>query len=97
VVTVVISEMGRAPTINASGGKDHWTFTSAMLVGPQIAGGRVFGAYDEAYVGRPIDLASGEPTDNGTLLSTENLGATLLAMADVDPGEFAPVPAVYGG
>lgn len=97
VVTVVFSEMGRAPTINASGGKDHWTFTSAMIIGPGVAGGRVFGAFDDSFVGRPIDLASGEPTDSGVLASTENLGATLLAMAGVDPEGIAPISAVYGG
>lgn len=97
VVTVVISEMARAPTINGSGGKDHWTFTSAMLVGPGVAGGRVFGGFDDDFVGLPTDLASGEPSAGGTLMSTENLGATLLVMAGVDPGGFEPIEAVYSG
>lgn len=96
VVVVVCSEMGRGPTLNATGGKDHWTFTSAMLIGQGIRGGQVVGAFDENLLGRPIDLASGAPTENGTLLSSENIGATLLALADIDPGEAEPIAAILG-
>lgn len=95
VVVVVCSEMGRGPTMNSTGGKDHWTFTSAMLIGPGVRGGQVLGAYDDTLLGRPMDLESGEPSDNGTLLSSENFGATLLAMADIDPGEAGPILAAF--
>jgi len=88
-VIVVLSEMGRHPRINGYGGKDHWTFTSAMLVGGGIAGGRVVGAYDDYFLGRDVDLASGEPTDSGVSLTPAHLGATLLALGDVDPGDWA--------
>ncbi len=36
VVLVVCSEMGRTPQLNDGQGKDHWTYTSAMLVGPGV-------------------------------------------------------------
>jgi uncharacterized protein (DUF1501 family) len=36
VVVVLISEMGRFPQRNTGGGNDHWTYTSAMLVGPGV-------------------------------------------------------------
>lgn len=84
VTVVVISEMGRAPTMNTTGGKDHWTFTSAMLIGAGVRGGQVVGSYDEHLQGGGIDLATGGEGD--TLLTTSHLGATLLAMADLDPG-----------
>ncbi len=90
---VVFSEMGRAPGINGTGGKDHWTFTSAMFIGAGVAGGRVVGAYDDTLLGRRVDLTSGEVTDSGTLLGSEHLGATILALADLD-SEVEPISAV---
>ncbi len=91
---VVFSEMGRAPGLNTTGGKDHWTFTSAMLVGAGVRGGVVAGGFDEHFIGQAVDAGSGEVFEGGTLLTSANLGATLLAMADIDPGGVEPVSAV---
>jgi uncharacterized protein (DUF1501 family) len=85
---VVLSEMGRAPQQNAAGGKDHWTWTSAMLVGSGVAGGRTIGGWTEEMTGEPVDLNSGEVTASGETLLPGHLGATLLALADLDPAEF---------
>lgn len=90
VTVVVFSEMGRTPRDNATGGRDHWTFTSAMLVGGGIAGGRMAGGYDDLGVGRPTDLASGQPHGAGVRLTAAHLGATLLALGGVDPGAYLP-------
>ena len=95
-VVVVWSEMGRGPVLNSARGKDHWTFTSAMLIGPGVRGGAVIGGYDTSFVGRPLDLTTGELRDDGVRATAENLGATLLALADVDPGALAPVGALLG-
>jgi uncharacterized protein (DUF1501 family) len=99
-VVVVLSEMGRTPKLNGKNGKDHWPFTSVMLVGPNITGDRVVGGFDDVYYGRDIDLGSGELTDEGNLLSSEVLGATLLALGDVDPGTYVadadPILGVLG-
>lgn len=94
VTVVVFSEMGRAPGLNTTGGKDHWTFTSAMLIGAGVAGGKVVGAYDDGLIGRPINLITGEPDAHGTALSSSHLGATLLAMAGLDPEVEIGVPAI---
>lgn len=88
VTLVLFSEMGRTPSMNALGGKDHWTFTSAMLVGAGVQGGQTVGALSEQSRGLPIDLQSGQALDGGVSLTAANLGATLLAMGDVDPAEF---------
>ena len=86
---VVLSEMGRTALLNATNGKDHWPYTSAMLVGPDnFTTDRVIGGFDDGYYGLDIDLASGEPdSGSGRILSAEALGATLLAAADIDPAE----------
>lgn len=85
---VVLSEMGRAPQANAAGGKDHWTWTSAMLIGSGVQGGKTIGGWKDDLTGEPIDLTSGDPSDSGETIYPGHLGATLLALADVDPGEF---------
>lgn len=90
-VVIVLSEMGRTPQLNAGQGKDHWPYTSAMLVGPGITGNRVVGAYDALYYGKKLDLASGEVDDDGgQSLSSDVLGATMLSLADVDSGDYLP-------
>jgi len=90
VTVVVLSEMGRDPRLNASAGKHHWTWTSAMLIGGGITGGRVVGGYNEYVTGAKVDRASGELSDSGTPLTASDLGATLLALGGLDPTEFIP-------
>lgn len=86
-VLVVQSEMGRTPQLNGTNGKDHWPYTSLMMMGPGLTTNRVIGGFDDGYVGNLVDLASGETTDSGRTLSAEAVGAALLAMADIDPAE----------
>lgn len=51
-----LSEFGRSPKINASGGRDHWgSVFSVALAGGGIRGGVVYGA---------SDALGGEPKDN---------------------------------
>jgi uncharacterized protein (DUF1501 family) len=83
-----MSEMGRTPQRSASGGKDHWTYTSTLLIGSGIAGGRTVGAWSELLTGEKVDLASGDVSDTGVSLLPGHIGATLLALADIDPAEF---------
>lgn len=95
VTIVVLSEMGRAPQVNSWGGKDHWTYTSCMCVGAGVRGGQVIGALDADAIGVPVDLATGSPSDSGADLVPEHLGATLLALAGLDPGDLGdPIEAV---
>ena len=90
VTVVVMSEMGRAPGLNAVGGKDHWTFTSAMLLGAGVRGGTVAGGYSAGLVGAPTDLVTGRVDAAGTRLTSAHLGATLIALAGLDPARFVP-------
>jgi uncharacterized protein (DUF1501 family) len=89
-VFVVMSEMGRTPALNNGDGKDHWPYTSVLVMGPGLRGGRVIGATDEFYYGERIDFETGDVYRNGRDLTVGNLGATLLSIAGVDPGDFVP-------
>lgn len=90
VVIVVVSEMGRTPQLNADQGRDHWPWTSAMVIGSGITGGRVVGGYDNGYAGQGIDPASGDVDEGRSAPSPAALGATLLQLADLDPGVMGP-------
>jgi hypothetical protein len=85
-----MSEMGRAPALNAANGKDHWPYTSVLAIGGGISGGRVLGGTDDAQVSHPIDLSTGSPTPSGSVLTPANLMAGLLEAFDVDPTAYLP-------
>ena len=91
---VLLSEMGRFPKINFRNGRDHWTYTSAMLIGSGIQGGQCVGGYDEFSLGKAIELSTGEPFAQGVPIDCSHIGATLLALADIDPIEFTSAPPI---
>ena len=90
VVVVVFSEMGRSPLLDASGGKGHWPYTTTMLLGGSLGGGRAIGDYDELYGGVPVDPETGELDEGGVPLTPGVVGATLMMLGDVDPSEDLP-------
>lgn len=93
VCIVVLSEMGRTPKLHG-GGRNHWTFTSAMLVGAGVRGGQVVSGFDGGGFGASADFETGEVVEGGAVVHARNVGATLLALGDVDPGEIPPISAV---
>lgn len=80
---LVCSEMGRAPLLNGAGGKDHWIWTSALLVGSGIKGGQVVGLFNEDFEGEPLNSA-GEPDAAGVIQDAGHLGATLFELTGVE-------------
>ncbi len=72
-VVLALSEMGRTPRLNSQGGKDHWPWTSAMIVGAGIRGGRAFGATDDWLRPLPMDLATGDASSDGVTLHAEHV------------------------
>jgi uncharacterized protein (DUF1501 family) len=91
VTVVVCSEMGRFPSLNESQGKDHWMTTSMLLVGGGIRGGQTLGAYTENMSSTPVVPETGELDPDGKLggviLGPSHVGATLMALAGMDPAE----------
>ena len=89
-VVVVLSEMGRTASLNDANGKDHWPFTSWLLFGPGIAGGRSVGGFDEFYYGLQVDPDTAEASDSGVDLTHSTMGSTLLQLAGIDHERFLP-------
>ena len=87
---LVVSEMGRTPLRNGSMGKDHWPYTSAMLVGGGHGGGRVIGSSDGSMVGEPIDMQSGEAHSGGKVLTAAGFLSGICALYGVDSAEWFP-------
>jgi hypothetical protein len=87
-VVVVMSEMGRTPFYNSTGGKDHWPYTSFMLIGDGLAPNRAVGSWDPYLNGVTINPVSGLPDSKGVTLEADMIGSTLLALADIDPAQY---------
>jgi uncharacterized protein (DUF1501 family) len=87
---MVVSEMGRTPLENSLGGKDHWPYTSAMIIGGGVDGGRVLGATDENLLGITVDFASGQPSSSGAEVDISNLHAGLLLSMGIDSELYFP-------
>ncbi|MSP55032.1 MAG: DUF1501 domain-containing protein [Myxococcales bacterium] len=102
VTVVVCSEMGRYPQLNSAGGKDHWPTTSLLLIGGGVRGGQGIGDYDGNMGGTPVVLSTGEldpdGVHGGVLIEPLHIGATLLAIAGMDPVEaLGPGAEAIGG
>ena len=80
----VISEMGRTPQVNGQNGKDHWGYTSALLIGSGVQGGTVYGGTDDSMIAAPVDFSTGALDDNGVIVETEHFVAGLLELLGVD-------------
>ncbi|MEM6926747.1 MAG: DUF1501 domain-containing protein [Myxococcota bacterium] len=88
-LVLVLSEMGRSPLLNAQQGKDHWPFTSAMLVGADVRPGVVRGT-DASLVQRRVSLASGEPDPEGHALTAADVLATTAHLMGADAAALYP-------
>lgn len=87
---MVLSEMGRTPKLNITNGKDHWPYTSMMLVGAGIRGGEVWGETDSGLVGLPVDPITGEVSPSGERLQTAAIHAGFLQSLGIDTSESFP-------
>jgi len=85
---VVLSEMSRTPKLNGTEGKDHWQFTSALMIGARVRGGTVLGGTDDLQTGLKVDYSTGLPLDGADELKAGNLGAGLIQIAGIDPALF---------
>jgi uncharacterized protein (DUF1501 family) len=97
-VVVVVSEMTRTPRYNGEGGKDHWPYTSALVLGAGVNAGKTFGETDDTLIGRQINLATGLADDNGVTMESANFVGGVLDLVGVDPlvhlPGFAPLTAI---
>jgi uncharacterized protein (DUF1501 family) len=108
LVIMMGSDFARGPGYNADnqyGGKDHWSITSAMLMGRGIAKNRVIGATTDDQLALAIDPASLALKEGGKVLKPETIHLALRKLAGVADGAPAKdyplagddMPALLGG
>jgi len=81
----VLSEMGRTPRHNDDRGKDHWPYTSCLLLGAGVRGNTIVGSTNTSLVGQPVDLNTGHASASGTLLQSEHVLAGIADLFGVKP------------
>jgi hypothetical protein len=89
VVLLVGSEFGRPPYYNDSGGKDHWSVTAMLAMGPGIRGGRVVGGTTEGLVARHVDPATLKAADEGVPITPSVIHGELRQLAGIDDDPLA--------
>lgn len=78
---VITSDFGRTPKVNSSNGRDHWPVGVAMLIGGNIAGGRVVGATDDNFRGLKVDGTTGAVDEaDGIQLNPTHVGGSVLEL-----------------
>ena len=83
VVCAMGSDFGRTPEYNSRNGKNHWQYTSMMLMGYGIEGNRTVGATDSGQFGRKVDPDTLELSDDGVMLRPSHVHAALRELAGV--------------
>ncbi len=90
VNVVVGSDFARTPRYNAGNGKDHWSISSAFLMGPAIRGGRVIGGTSDTQRALKIDPKTLEVVEkDGVKLTAKILHQNIRKAANVGDVAFA--------
>jgi hypothetical protein len=84
VFVIVGSDFARTPWYNSDNGKDHWTVTSMMAMGPGITGGRVIGMTGETQEPIAMDPLSLQANPQGVILTPGSIHAALRRKAGIE-------------
>ena len=90
---LAFSEFGRTSRINATNGRDHNLCNTALVAGAGIQPGLVIGSSSDNGMGpNPIDLATGQASEQGISLRPEHVMTTVLHAAGLDASELRSQP-----
>ena len=81
---MVGSDLGRTPWYNDDNGKDHWSVTSMMMMGPGIRGGRVIGGTNEVQEPYLVDPNTMQASSTGVSLTPGVVHGALRRLAGID-------------
>ena len=91
LIIVVKSELGRGAQLNSSDGKEHWSFTSGMVVGDIFKGGQTFHSTNNYFVAEQIDPLLGVSlAETNTYLNWEHIFGAIFLMSGVAPDSVWP-------
>ena len=81
-LVLVMTDFGRTPKINSTGGRDHWpNCFSLAMAGGGVKGGQVIGASDAL-----VEFVQGRPITPG------DFSSTIYALLGIDPGHELYTP-----
>ena len=83
VIFLIGSDFSRTPWYNDTNGKDHWSISSMMMMGPGITGGRVIGATDDVQVPLTVDPTSLALDENGIRITPGHIHAALRELVGI--------------
>jgi hypothetical protein len=90
IVVQAGSDFGRTPKYNKDNGKDHWSISSMMLMGPGISGNRVLGATDDEQKTVTLDPQTLQPKEDSELkMRPEHVHHELRKLMNLEDSEFA--------
>lgn len=91
---VVASDMGRSPTLNSSQGKDHWPYSSLLILSNQMTGQRSIGGYDDGFQG--MSLSDGFGLNSDEQLTASQFGHALLELWGVSHPNSSSAYPIFG-
>ncbi len=97
VVATMMSDFGRTPNYNGGNGKDHWRYTSMIVLGRNVQGPKVIGMSDMGHNGiylNPDTLDEAENPEEGFLPEPSHVHMAIrkeLGVEDSVVGELYPL------
>jgi hypothetical protein len=88
MIIVVSSDVGRCPILNSNTGKDHWPYSSALLISPMLNASRMIGSTDDNLRGLPINDSGTIDITSGKLITMAQVYSALFQICDLDPTEY---------
>lgn len=83
IVVVMGSDFGRTPGYNMNMGKDHWSITSMMVMGPGIPGNTVIGETNHGHVAKTVNKDTLELDESGIRITPEHVHLALRKHAGI--------------
>jgi uncharacterized protein DUF1501 len=90
VMVAMGSDFGRTPFYNAGMGKDHWSISSMMFMGPGIPGNTVIGSTDEQHnaIGVTASLAP-DTSETARKIHPQDVHQAMRSVLGVESSELA--------
>jgi len=89
VIFVMISDFGRTPGYNQNNGKDHWSVSSVMFMGPGINGGRVVGSSSARHNAEKVNAKTLKRDINGIKITYAHVNKAMRKLAGIENNKLA--------
>ena len=88
VIFVMMSDFGRTPGYNVNNGKDHWSVSSVMFMGPGIRGGRVVGSSSARHNAEKVNPKTLKKDINGIKITYAHVNKAMRKLAGIEANKL---------